>query len=622
MDLKKFHVDEDKVWFTGGYWPKGVPHQFYDIEDIKEDMKIPGFAGMLHQATKRDYWDNNICLFALGTYIERVTFRTLVEKAKRLGTFLYDLGIRKGDVVAIELPNSINYVVASMGCQYIGATAAGVNPQYKSGEILYELIITEAKVLVIMDALWRMGPSSILETKDNQTKVKYVISTNLLDFITAEGAVFEKLRETIPDFQESVPDEVESAKIFRMKNIISETEPKEIKVDIDPWEDVTALCMTGGTTGLPKAAMLTYANIGSNLAQMKPWVNLDPGVVTIGIMPFFHSQGATCILAGALSAGLVMVLFPKPPSVGDMCEVINQIEAPQGAIYSGVEILYKQILDYIEEIGVEEFKKKYDIWKKLRYCTSGAGPLHDYVRIPFGEIFPCGIRDAYGLTEASPVVSINPFWGKHKPDKIGLPLPGVDWAIFDPDDFEAGPICDGTPEKGNFGVDYTGELCVAGPMVMKGYLGRTEDNIRILEGKKWLLTGDIGFMDEHGFVAIRDRKKSLIKSAGHSIFPKEVEELMGKHEMISQIAVGGIPDKQRGEKIKAWVKLKKGFRSGRDIDPESLKNWCYDNMAKWKTPHYIEFVRRMPIANTGKVQTRFLIEKDIKKMKKGKEIKG
>ena len=327
---------------------------------------------------------------------------------------------------------------------------------------------------------------------------------------------------------------------------------------------------------------------------------------------------------GALSLGMQMILFPRPPTDDILCETINKLDAPQGIMYTGVEMLFKRLTEFVDSVGVEKFKEKYDFWKKLKYCTSGAGPLHDYVRVPFEEIF-CPIRVGYGLTETSPIHSVAPFWGPTKTGKLGLPMPGADWAIFDSENFEAGPICDGTKEKGGFGPDNIGEICIAGPHVMMGYLGtqkEQEDNLKMWNGQRWLLTGDIGYMDEQGWVEIMDRKKSLIKVSGHSVFPKEVEEMLGHHEMIDEVAVAGLPDEMSGESVKAWVTLKKGFKTGRDIEGEALKEWARENMAKWKSPKYIEFVRKLPVSMTGKVQRRELQEKDMAKLDQGKEIKG
>ncbi|MFX1316692.1 MAG: AMP-binding protein [Promethearchaeota archaeon] len=614
--LDDFLVDENKIWFTEGYWPEGVPKQLRDVEGVKI---TPMWEGYLKAADDFGTWDYDICVFVYGSYIERVKLRTLFDYAKKFGTFLYDtLGIRQGDVIAIDLPNSINFVVAYMGCQYIGAIAQGINPTYRPMELLHSLKMTNAKVFVMMDMLYIAGPKDVLP----KTSVKYVIPSNFEDFLTADMETIQRLG--IPNARDKIPDETEHYKVFWMDYIIKNTESKEIKVNIDPWITPAVYLMTGGTTGLPKVAMLSHANLVSNIYMVKEWVKLSPGMITIGSIPFFHSFGMTCVMNGALNLGMQMLLFPKPPTDEVLCETINKLDAPEGIIYVGVEMLFKRLTDFVEETGAEEFKKKFDFWKKLKYATSGAGPLHTYVREPFEEIF-CPIRVGYGLTETSPIHSVAPFWGSYKTGKLGLPIPGADWAIFPSDNFEAGPIADGTKEKGGFGVENTGEICCAGPHIMLGYLGEQkelEDNLKFWGDQRWLLTGDIGFMDEHGFVEIRDRKKSLIKVSGHSVFPKEVEELMGDHEMMDEVAVAGLPDEMTGEAVKAWVTLKKGYKEGRDITGDQLKEWCLNNMAKWKSPKYIEFVRKMPVSMTGKVQRRELQEKDLDKLESGKSIKG
>jgi len=614
--LEDFIVDENKVWFTERYWPEGVPKQLKDVDGVEIS---PMWEGYLHASDYYGTMDYDICVFVYGSYMERVKLRTLFEYAKRFGTFLHDnLGMKKGDIVAIDLPNSINFVVAYMGCQYIGAIAQGINPTYRPMELLHSLKMTEAKVFVMMDMLYIAGPKDILP----QTSVKYVIPTNFVDFLTADKETIQKLG--IPDARDKLPEATEDYKVYWMDEIIKNTEPKEIKVDIDPWTTPAVYLMTGGTTGLPKVAMLSHANLVANIYMVKEWVKLNPGMITIGSIPFFHSFGMTCVMNGALSLGMQMLLFPRPPDDETLSETINKLDAPQGIIYVGVEMLFKRLTEFVESMGVEKFKEKYDFWKKLKYCTSGAGPLHDYVRVPFEEIF-CPIRVGYGLTETSPIHSVAPFWGPNKTGKLGLPMPGADWAIFPSDNFEAGPIADGTKEKGGFGIENTGEICIAGPHVMMGYLGvqeEQEDNLKMWGGKRWLLTGDIGFMDEHGFVEIRDRKKSLIKVSGHSVFPKEVEELLGHHEAIDEVAVASLPDETTGEKVKAWITLKKGYKVGKNIEIEDIKQWALENMAKWKTPRLIEVVRKMPVSMTGKVQRRELQEKDIDKLNQGKEIKG
>ena len=214
------------------------------------------------------------------------------------------MSIRKGDVVAIDIPNSINFVVAYMGCQYIGAIAQGINPTYKPMELLHALTMTKAKVLVLMDMLYIAGPATILP----KTSVKYVIPSNFIDFLTADEETIQQLG--IPSAKDKIPSETEDYKVYWMNQIIEETEPKDITVDIDPWTDPAVYLMTGGTTGLPKVAMLSHANLISNLYMIKPWTNLEPGMVTIGSLPFFHSFGLTCVMSGALSLGMTM-FYPR-----------------------------------------------------------------------------------------------------------------------------------------------------------------------------------------------------------------------------------------------------------------------------------------------------------------------
>ncbi len=593
--LEDFKVDERKVWF-GKYWPEGVPKQIAEVSNVKI---TPLFEGFQRCATEGNFWDSDVCLAVFGTYIERVTFRTLLKHGKRFGTYLYSLGFRKGDVLAIQLPNSINFVVAYLGLMYIGGIVTGVNPTYKPAEIEHALKLTGAKGFVVMDALYNHGPKDIIANTD----VKFVFSTNLLDFVTADEPIFGALRKAIPDFMDVFPTETEHYKVINFKEAILKTTPEKITVDIDPWTHPAAYIMTGGTTGLPKVAMISHANFLATLYGQKDWINIEVGTVHIGIIPFYHVFGLSSIINGSIFLGAPMLLFPKPPDAKTLCEVIKQIEAPKGILYSGVEILFQHLISLVEEMGEEEFLKKYDFPQKLKYASQGAGPLHDYIRIPFEKTF-CPIRTGYGLTETSPVITSTPFWGPNKTGKVGLPIPGTDMAIFDSKDFEKGPICDGTPELGNFGVEHTGEICIAGAQVMLDYKGdqaQQEDNLKYWNGKRWLLTGDIGFMDEDGFFEIRDRKKSLIKISGHSVFPKEVEQIIGQHSMVEEVAVAGIPDKLRGEAVVAWIVLKPKYKEGVDITRDQIKEWCIENMTRWKCPAYVELLDQLPVTPTGKV---------------------
>jgi long-chain acyl-CoA synthetase len=264
-------------------------------------------------------------------------------------------------------------------------------------------------------------------------------------------------------------------------------------------------------------------------------------------------------------------------------------------IYCGVEVLFQRLADFPDV-------EKYHLGGKLGLCVSGAGPLHSYVREAFEAKVP-GARlvEGYGLTEASPVVCAGPFYGKNKPGSIGLPFVGTDCKIVD--------IATGEQELPP-GPDNVGELIVHGPQVMKGYLRQDDEgrDLREIDGKIWLYTGDLGYMDEEGSIFLCDRKKQLIKHKGYSVFPKEVETLVGQHPAIKEVAAAGIPDRTTNEQIKAWVVLKPEFVG--KVTEEEIKDWCKQNITHYKVPRYIEFRDSLPCNAVGKVMRRELQEND------------
>jgi long-chain acyl-CoA synthetase len=340
-------------------------------------------------------------------------------------------------------------------------------------------------------------------------------------------------------------------------------------------------------------------NCVSNVIQSLAWLyKLTPGMCNLGILPFFHSFAMTCVMNVTLRAGGWMMIFPKPPAMEELCQKVEEIGEKNNTIFLGAEILFSKMADYVE---ANPGKHKLD--DKLLHCISGAGPLHRPVQEKFERLTNAKLVEGFGLTESSPVVSAGPFYGKRKVGTIGMPFPGTEWKIMD--------IETSTRELPT-GEQNIGELCVAGPQVMKGYLNRdeeTRDTIRVFpDGKRWLLTGDLGFMDEDGQVVIRDRKKQLIKYKGYSVFPKEVEELVGGHPMVSEVAVHGLPDPEAGEVIKAWVVLRQDAQG--KITEEELSAWCRDNMTHYKVPRHIEFIAEIPKTPVGKVLRRELAEAD------------
>ncbi len=583
----EYYVDESKPWFSKeAGWPDEVPKNMYF-------PKIP-LGDLLRESARK--WANEKVIWFLDTF---VTFEELDKMVDAYATALHNLGIRKGDVVAAMLPNSIQYVVNYYACARLGAIVTGVNPTYKPMEVLHQLKTVNAKAFLFLDALYEEQIAPIID----ESPVEILIATNISDLL--DMSFFKKF---LGKKLGKIPTGKYPSKAHEFKDMMR-TRPNLPDVSVSA-DDVAAYLMTGGTTGVPKAAVLSHFNAVSNALQSKSWIyKVEVGAAVIGVLPLFHSFAMTTVMNISIVAGAWMMLFPRPPKTDEFIETVLRV-APDGkTMYVGAEVLFQRLAEYpgIADTGIS---------KKLALCVSGAGPLHRPVQEAFERNTGARLVEGYGLTEASPVVSASPFWGNRVIGSIGLPFPGTEWKIFDAENFgeekemlPEGKTLEDIPdsEKGK----YIGELCVAGPQVMQGYLNKPEETaetIKEYEGKRWLLTGDIGYMDSYGRVYLNDRKKQLIKYKGYSVFPKEVEELVGQHEAVLEVAVAGLPDKETGEKIKAWVVLRDEWKG--KITEEELRAWCKENMTHYKVPAYIEFIDELPKNLIGKVQRRQLQEND------------
>jgi len=575
-----WYVPEERPWFRKeSGWPDEVPKNI-DFPEIS--------LGEMLSATVKQY-PNYKALWFLGKFM---TYQELDHYVNCLASSLHKLGLKKGDVVAFMLPNSFQYVISYYACQRLGITCTGINPTYKPAEVQHQLKATGVKALITLDALYKPTIEPII----GNTGIELVITTNIADFLPKTKQILGKMLKKIP--VGAVPKDSFSF----LKLLQTPAQLPEVK--IDPENDVATYIMTGGTTGAPKAGMLTHFNLVSNVLQSSAWLyKSQPGSCVVGVLPLFHSFAMTCVMNIAIKVATWMMLFPRPPETEELVKTIAQI-APDGAtMYPGAEILFKRLAEFPD-------LEKFNISGKFTLCVSGAGPLHRPVQEAFERRTGGRLTEGYGLTEAGPVVSAGPFWGKRKIGSIGLPFPGTDWKILD---------SEGTKEL-TYGE--MGEICVRGPQVMKGYLNQPEETAEVLQeidGKVWLRTGDIGYMDEEGWIYIRDRKKQLIKYKGYSIFPKEIEELVGQHPAVSEVASAGIPDPEAGEVIKVWVVLRPEYRG--KLTEKELINWAKDNMTHYKVPGLVEFRDDLPKTMVGKVMKRELQEADPVYQEMKKQIK-
>jgi long-chain acyl-CoA synthetase len=589
----KYPVAEDRPWFDGKFWPQGVPKQL----DIDFNMSLPD---LLDRAIK-NWSDLPFMWFSVGD--GWITYKQFGDMVYRLATYLDKIGVKKGDVVAVLLPNSPQYIISYYAITKIGAVVSGVNPTYKSLEVLHQIKTIDAKYLITLDSLYPELVKPFVD--DGRWKFEKIIYTNIADNATGLSSIKKILGKVLKKIPTGKVDQPNAAKWLDALK----TEPNPPKVTINPEEDTATLIMTGGTTGVPKAAILTHENCFANAKQCEFLLvnqkenpsDPDLGVKSalMGVLPFFHSFAMSTVMNVGIASGAFIIIFPRPPPTEEILHVISTIalpdgSAPNGVLYCGAEILFKRIADM-----PQEELDKYQIKGRLKICLSGAGPLHEYVREPFTRKTGAPLTEGYGLTESSPVATVNNFFGEREPGFIGVPVSGTDVRIFDAADFSQGPI-------ETLGEEGIGEICISGPQVMKGYLKNPEENLQEWDGRKWLLTGDIGFMDDQGRFAIRDRKKQLIKMAGHSIFPSEVEELLGHHPAVSEVAVAGLPDVKTGEAVKAWVALKPGASA----TVEEIMAWAKENITEWKCPKYVEIIAEIPKNMIGKVQRRVLQEAD------------
>ncbi len=504
----------------------------------------------------------------LGAHL---TYSQIKEQADKFATALARLGIKQGDRVGVMLPNCPQYVIAAFAILRLGATVVNTNPLYTPREVLVVAKDSAMRVLLTLDAL-APAALSVLD----QTKIENIIITSLAEYsaaATPAPVVFGTLR--LADLLAAV------------------AEPDLPRVEINTDEDVAVLQYTGGTTGVPKGAMLTHYNIFANVIQTDMWAHPSTRRgedCYLLVIPLFHIYGFTVGMLEGTWRGVQQVLIPKY----DVEEVLTAIRDYRPTYFPAVPTIYISLLNHpkAKEYGVD----------KLRAFNSGSAPLPVEVIEQFERLTGGTLSEGYGLTEASPVTHSTPSLGRRKPGSIGVPLPDTDIKIVD---LETG--------LSEVPVGCEGELCIAGPQVMKGYWNRPDETAIALRedkaGRTWLYTGDVARMDEDGYTYIVQRKKDLIIVSGFNVYPSEVEGVLYTHPAVMEAAVIGIPDSYRGEAVRACVVLK----SGATATPEELIEHCKLGLAEFKIPCEIEIRDSLPKTAVGKILHRVLREEDQSK---------
>jgi len=529
---------------------------------------------ILHQ-TALKFPDRTALLF----YGKKIAYRELDALADRFAHALLALGVRKGDRVALMLPNIPQMVIAYYGTLRIGAVAVPTNPLYHEHELEIQLKDSGAETLVAVDMFYPVIPPVL-----PRTGVRHLILCGIKDFLPFPLDVLYPLKARIDRQWVSVR---RVPPIYDFRALTRHESAAAVDAAVSP-DDTALLQYTGGTTGVPKGAVLTHRNLVANAVQSRAWLTLhqEGDVIVLGVIPFFHVYGMTTAMNLGILIGAELVLLPKFHTR----EVLHSIEKYRPEIFPGVQAMYLAIGNYPKI-------RRYDL-SSLKIAISGAGPLMHEVQERFEHLTDARIIEGYGLSEASPVTHANPLFGRRKTGTIGLPWPDTEARIVDI----------GTGEK-TLPVGEAGELVIRGPQVMKGYWNKPEETARTLRGG-WLHTGDIATMDEEGYFTIMDRIKDMIKTAGESVYPREVEEVLYMHPKVKEAVVVGIPHEFLGEEIKAYIVLKKGETA----TAEEIIQFCRQLLSKFKVPKEVEFRDRLPKTLVGKVLRRVLRDEEMKKM--------
>ena len=519
---------------------------------------------------------------ALIYYGKTITYEQLDLLSNRLANALIELGVQKGDRVAIMLPNIPQCVIAYFGALKAGAIVVQTNPLYVERELEHQMNDSGAETIIALDLFYEK-----IARIQHRVPLKRIILTGAGDYLPPILKLLYPLKMRMEGQRVRVP---RRPPIHDFVKLLKQTEAVQPIVPVKP-EDTALFQYTGGTTGVPKGVMLSHANLVANAYQCRYWMPSlrDGEEVFLGVVPFFHVYGLSTCMNLALLVGGCLVLLPRFKTD----DVLKAIVKYRVTIFMGVQAMYVAINNYprIGKFGLSS----------IRICISGAGPLHGEVQDRFEELTGGKLLEGYGLSEASPVTHCTPIYGGRKKGSIGLPFPDTDVKIVDQE----------TGQR-EIPLGEIGELAVRGPQVMQGYWKKEDETKNVLRDG-WLYTGDLARMDEDGYFTIVDRKKDMIKTRGENVYPREVEEVLFRHPKIQEAVVVGIPDTFSVEVIKAYVVLKERER----VTEQEIIDFCGKELAKFKVPKLVEFRKELPKTMVGKVLRRVLLEEEKKKKGEG-----
>jgi len=546
----------EKPWLQ--HYPKGVPVNI-------DDEAYPRLIDMLDECLKK-YSDLPAFVFMGKT----LTFGEVDTLSEQFGAYLQSRGLEPGDRIALMMPNLLQYPIALFGALRAGLIVVNTNPLYMPREMRHQFVDSGAKAIVIAENF-----AANLEQILGETQIKTVIVTSIGEMLGFKGKIVNfivrKIKRMVPK--------------YNLPNTVCFTDglAQGKKFTIKPFEsgldDTIILQYTGGTTGVSKGAMLTNRNLVANMQQIRAWLSPvlpEREVVALCPLPLYHIFAFTVNCLAFMSVGGRNILIVN---ARDLPALIKEWRTHRPNIFTGVNTLFNALLNHPDFAALD--------FSDLKATVGGGMAVQRAVAERWQQTTGCQLTEGYGLTEASPVLSVNPIGPDMRLGTIGMPVPSTDMRIVN----TMGQVAN---------VRETGEIQAKGPQVMKGYWQRPEATTEVIQDG-WLSTGDIGFMAEDGFFQIVDRKKDMILVSGFNVFPNEVEDVIASNPKVLEVAAVGIPDEKSGEVVKVFI-----VKKDQSLTKEEILAFCKSQMTGYKVPKQVEFRKELPKTNVGKILRRAL----------------
>ncbi|CAN5759900.1 long-chain fatty acid--CoA ligase [soil metagenome] len=557
-------------------WIKSYPQGVHWDADLPVSM----LPQLLENAVAK--WADRPALEFMG---KKTTYRELQDLVNQAAIGFQQLGVKPGVHVGLFLPNTPHYVISFFAILKAGGTVVNYSPLDAEKVLEHKIADSQTDMLVTLDMLMLYPQMAKMLS---HTRLKKLIIGNIAEMSPYPDAVRASLDKAGQLC--AIPDD---AQHLRFAQLLASDAPFTPLAASDPKDTIAVLQYTGGTTGLPKGAMLTHANLTTACSQIMETLNLQPRILTEGqerllaVLPLFHIYALTVDMLFGLRLGAEIVLHTR----FDVDAVVKDLAAKKITIFPGVPTMYTAIIHYP---GIKEFDLS-----SLKFCNSGGAPLPAEVLLQFQNLTGCTLLEGWGMTETSPTGTFTPLGGKRKTGSCGLPTPGVNFkfaSIDSPNTYVA---------QGE-----RGEICVAGANIMQGYWNKPEANAEAFTADGYFRTGDVGYMDEDGFIYIVDRTKDMLLCGGYNVYPRNIEEAIYEHPAVAEVSVIGIPDEYRGQSPKAFIKLKTGAPV---FTIDELKLFLKDRLGKHEMLQTMEIRAELPKTPVGKLSKRELYEDEARK---------